>query len=133
MRTRYTERLAEPSRAAAEEARVGEPAARGHSLQSSGRLQRTDQDGAGRSLLAADHVQAPVDAVRAVHVHVPALEEHRGVAVRQAVAEPVRGGILVVVGLYLDDHAADAIDGQLGSDQRRRDLVRASRQIERHI
>ena len=72
-----------------------------------------------------------MDAVGAVDVHVAAGEEHRGVARRAPVAEAVRGGILVVVGLDLDDHAADAVDEQLGADQLGRDLVRATREVQR--
>jgi hypothetical protein len=40
----------------------------------------------------------------------------------------VRRGILVVVGLYLDDRAADSVDVQLGADQLRRNLVDAPRE-----
>ena len=38
-------------------------------------------------------------------------------------AEAVRGRVVRVVGLDLDDHAADAVDDELGPDQLGRDLV----------
>ena len=85
------------------------------------RLERADQHRAGNALLVADDVQAPVDPVRAVDVDVPAGEEHRRVALRAPVAEAMPGRILVVVGLDLDDHAADSVDEQLGADQLGRD------------
>jgi hypothetical protein len=52
-----------------------------------------------------------------------ARQEHRRVARRAPVAEPVRRGILVVVGLELDDRPSDAVDEELGADQLGRDLV----------
>ena len=52
--------------------------------------------------------------------------EHHGVA-RRAPAETVRGGVLMVVGLDLDDPAADAVDEEFRPDQIRRNVVHASR------
>ena len=48
--------------------------------------------------------------------------EHRGVALGPA-SVAVRGGILVVVGLELDDRAPDAVDQERGADQLLGDLV----------
>ena len=85
--------------------------------------------GSGDALVAADDVHAPVDAVGAVDVDVAAAEEHRGIPRGAAVAIPVRGGILVVVGLDLDDHPAHAVQKQLRPDQVGRDVVRAATQV----
>ena len=66
-----------------------------------------------------------MDAVRAVDVRVAGRAEHRGVPCgRPAVA--VRGGILVVVGLDLDDLAADSVDEQRRADELGRDVVHAA-------
>src|SRR4029077_8192796 len=73
----------------------------------------------------AGEVQAPLDAVGAVDVRVPRRAEHRLVALRAA-AVAVRSRILVIVGLDLDDHAADAVDVELRADELRRHLVNAS-------
>jgi hypothetical protein len=70
-----------------------------------------------------------VDAVRAVDVGVAAAEEHRGVARGAAVEVAVARGVLVVVGLDLDDHAADAVDVELGADELRRDLEHRPGQV----
>ena len=65
-----------------------------------------------------------MDPVRAVDVRVAAGGRNiEALRVRAPVAEAVRGRILVVVRLDLDDHAADAVDEQLGADQLGRDLV----------
>ena len=68
-----------------------------------------------------------MDAVRAVDVRVAGRAEHRRVA-RGLSAVAVRGGILVVVGLDLDDAPADAVDEQRRADELGRDLVHAARE-----
>ena len=68
-----------------------------------------------------------MDAVRAVDVGAAGRAEHRRVPLRAA-AEAVRGGIVAVVRLHLDDPAADAVDVELGADELRRDLVHAARE-----
>src|SRR5262249_39767575 len=88
-----------------------------------------DQHGVRDAHRLADEVEAPVDPVRAVDVRVPRRAEHRLVALG-APAVAVRGGILVVVGLELDDDAADAVDIELGADELRRDLVDAAVELE---
>ena len=66
-----------------------------------------------------------MDAVGAVDVGVARRAEHHGVA-RGRPAEAVRGRIGVVIGLDLDDPAADAVDQQRRADQVGRDLVDAA-------
>ena len=119
------ERLAEASRPGCEQPNVVEPAPLAHELEAVGRLERPDQHRCGAPFLLADEVQAPVDPVGAVDVRVPGRSEHRRVA-RRAAAEAVRGGILGVVRLDLDDPAADAVDEERDADQLGRDLVDAA-------
>ena len=125
MLARDAERLAEPPRPGAEQPRVVEPAPLAHRLEPVRRLERPHEHGARDALVLADEVQAPVDAVGAVDVRVPGRAEHRGVA-RGTAAVAVARRVLVVVGLDLDDRAADAVDEQRRADQRRRDLVDAA-------
>ena len=91
------------------------------------RLQRPDQHSLRYAFLAADEIQAPVDAVRAVDVRVPGRAEHRRVP-RRAPAIGMTGRILLVVRLHLDDPAADTVDEQGHSDQVRSNLVDAPRE-----
>ena len=71
-----------------------------------------------------------MDAVRAVDVGVPGRSEHRGVP-RRLPAVAVAAGIVGVVRLDLDDHAADAVDEQRGADELGRDLVHRAREERR--
>ena len=64
-------------------------------------------------------------AVGAVDVRVTGRAEHRRIALGAA-AVAVRGRILLVVGLDLDDHAADTVDVELGADELGGDLVDAA-------
>jgi hypothetical protein len=75
------------------------------------------------AFLAADEIEAPVDAIGAVDVRTAGWTEHRRVA-QGGAAEAVRGRVLAVVGLGLDDAAADAVDQQQRADQRTGDLQR---------
>ena len=125
MLTGDRERLADPARARAQEPHVVEPPAPPHLTEPVRRLERADQDGVGDALGLADEVDAPVDPVRAVDVGVPRRPEHRGVSRRQA-AVAVRRRVLVVVGLELDDPAADAVDEERRPDQLLCDLVHGS-------
>ncbi|CAN7697332.1 hypothetical protein LJR290_005707 [Variovorax sp. LjRoot290] len=79
--------------------------------------------------LAADEVEAPVDAVGAIDVGAPRRPEHRGVALGRA-AEAVRGRVVAIVGLGLDDAAADAVDQQRDADQQARDLMRGRGEVD---
>ncbi len=98
------------------------PSTGGHRLEPVRRLERADEDGAR---IFADEVQAPVDAVRAVDVRPAGRAEHRGVS-RRLPAVAVSGRVLVVVGLDLDDPAADAVDEQCRADELRRHVVHAA-------
>src|SRR5205085_3854432 len=109
VRTRHAERLAEPSRAGAEETDRIEPAPLSHRVDARARLERTDEDGVRDSDRLTHDVEAPVDPVRAVDVRMTGRPEHGRVA-RCASAIAMRGRILVVVRLDLDDHAADPVD-----------------------
>src|ERR1700757_3041545 len=104
----HGKRLAESAGPAAEESLRVNPATLAHLLEAARRLQRPDQDCAGHSFALADQVQAPVDSVRPVDVGVAGGAEHRGVALRSA-AVAVARRVLLVVGLHLDDPAADAL------------------------
>ncbi len=66
-----------------------------------------------------------MDAVGTVNVGVTRRPEHHGIALGLA-AEAVRRRIGVVIGLDLDDPAADAVDQQRRPDQIGRDLMNAA-------
>ena len=122
---RDAERLAEPSRAGAEQPRIDETASLLHQLDPVRRLEPSDQHRRCTPLVLADEVQAPVDAVRAVDVCAAGRAEHRRVP-RRPPAEPVRRRVhRRLVCLCLDDRPADAVHEQRDADQRRRDLVDA--------
>src|SRR6266540_3449584 len=124
MLPRDRERLAELARAGAKRACVLDTATPALPVDTGRRFQRSDQCRLRNTLLAADEVEAPVDAVRAVNVRVARRPEHCLVA-RRAAAVAVAGGVLLVVGLDLDDAPADAVDEQRDTDQVRGDLVDA--------
>jgi hypothetical protein len=77
------------------------------------------------ALRFADKVQAPVDAVGSIDISIAGRPEHDGVP-RGRTAKTVRGRIGVVVGLDLDDPAADAVAVQRGADQVGRHLMHAA-------
>ena len=118
------ERLAEAPGAGAEEALLLEPAPGAHRLEPLRRLERANEHRARDAFLLADEVEAPVDAVRAVHVRVTGRAEHRLVP-RRTPAEAVRGGVLLVVGLDLDDDTADAVHEERRPDELGCHLVHA--------
>src|SRR5204862_1700132 len=126
---RQRERLAEPARPGAEEPARLEAAALLHRLDAGERLERPDQNRVRDALRLADEVETPVDAVGAVDVRVAGRAEHRRVALRPA-AVAVSRRILVVVGLDLDDHAADPVDVELRADELRRDLVDTALEVQ---
>jgi hypothetical protein len=119
------ERLAEPARSGGEQVRVVEAAPLAHQLEADGRLKRPDQHGRRASLLLADEIETPMDPIGAIHVCVSRRPEHGRVPSRAA-AEAVRGRVVGVVGLHLDDPAADAVDEERDADQVGRDLVDAA-------
>ena len=116
------ERLAEAARARSRAAAGRRALAAPASLDTCGRLERPDQDRVGDALAAADEVQAPVDAVGAVDVGVPGRRGTSTRCARRRSAEAVRGRVLVVVRLDLDDDPADAVDVAARPDQLGRDL-----------
>jgi len=102
---------------------VGDPiATAAHFGDAVGRLDRPDQHGAR---IAADEIEAPVDAVGAIDVDARRSGEHGAVAWCRATIG-VRRGIIGMVGLDLDDNAADAINQQRGPDQIGRHFVHAA-------
>jgi len=118
-----TERLPDPPGTGAQQPQVLEAAAFAHARQSVRRLQRADQHPGAVPGLAADEVQAPMDAVGAVDVGVARGAEQRGIA-RPLATEAVGGRLGAVVGLGLDDAPAHAVDQQRDADQPARHLVR---------
>ena len=81
-----------------------------------------------RALVAADEVQAPVDAVRAIDVRAAGRPEHRSFLRRCRSAEAMARRVAYGVGLDLDDPPADAVDEQLRAHELGRDLVHAPRE-----
>src|SRR5690606_36560423 len=88
-------------------------AALDHPLYPPFRLESTDKH---RGSAAADDVEAPVDAVGTIDVGMGRRSEHRRIA-RGRSREAVRCGIVGLIGLRLDDDAADAADQQRGTQQ----------------
>ena len=68
-----------------------------------------------------------MDAVRAVDVRVTGRPEHRR-RPRRSPAEAVTRGIVLVVGLDLDDRPSHAVHEQRRADQLGRDLVHRARE-----
>jgi hypothetical protein len=108
---RDRERLAETSRPGAEQAILGDAATPPHRVEPVQRLERADQHGVRHVDVLADEVQAPVDRRTSGRRTRAGRAEHRRVP-RGPAAEAVRGGILVVVRLDLDDRPADAVAEQ---------------------
>ena len=115
------ERFRQFARTRTQRALVVQPAPAAHRRYPMGRLQRTDQDRAGRALFFADEIDAPMDAVGAIDIGKARRPEHHAVA-RRRPAKRMRGRLGVVIGLDLDDDAADAVDQQRRADQVGRDL-----------
>src|SRR5690606_40769054 len=103
------ERLAYPPGPRAEQPRRIHATARVHGIEAMERLDRPDQHPGPMALFAADDVEAPVDAVGAIHVYPARWAEHRRVALR-ASAEGMRSRIIAIIGLDLHDPPADALE-----------------------
>ena len=93
------------------------------------RFQRADEDRRAHTLGLADRVEQGVDAVGPIHVGAPRWPEQRVGAGREA-DMGMAGGLGVVVGLGLDDHAralavADHAADQVSSDLEHRARVEA--------
>ena len=132
MLARDREGLAQATGARAQQPVVGNTASRPHRFEPFGRFERPDQYRARDVDLLTHEVEAPVDPVRAVDVGVAGRPEHRRVA-RGPSTKAVRGRILVIVRLDLDDHASDAVEEQRRADQLRSDVVhRAGEEVPVH-
>ncbi len=90
-----------------------------------GRLEGADQHGACRTRFLADEIDAPVDAVGAIDIGKAGRAEHHLVA-RRRPAVRMRGRFGVMIGLDLDNDAADAVHQQRRADQIGSDLVHAA-------
>ncbi len=108
--------LTEPTRTAAEIAVWHLTSPFTHEVEAVLRFQGTDQHGAPWCH-AAHQVQAPVQSIGPIHVDSAGWSEHGGIASRWTV-EGVRGGIVAVIGLGLNNAPADAVDEELHADQR---------------
>src|SRR5262249_21914438 len=73
----------------------------------------------------AHEIQAPVDAIGAIHIRIARRTEHHGIALGLA-AIGMRRRVGVVIGLELDDHAAGSVEQQSRADQLGRNLVDAA-------
>src|SRR5206468_10717814 len=80
---------------------------------------------AGGAFLLADEIDAPMDAVGAIDIGKAGWAEHHLVA-RRRPTEQMRGRIGVMIGLELDDDAADAVHQKRRTDQIGRNLVHAA-------
>jgi hypothetical protein len=91
-----------------------------HGCDSSCWLQRAEQHAAGAAIWLADHIEAPMHAVRAVHVGVSRRSKHDGVAFRTpAITMGSRLGMVVCLNLYNYTASFSAEKGrsnQVGSD-----------------
>src|SRR6266478_3884465 len=104
MGTRDGERLAQPARSGTELPFVADAAAAAHRGEACGRHDGADQDRAGAVLSFTDEIDTPMDAVRAVDIHVARRSEHHGVACRWA-AIAVCCRVALVIGFNLDDRS----------------------------
>src|SRR5580704_10210877 len=104
----YPQRFADPAGPGAKQPLIGNATPAAHDRKPHGRLYGPDQHRAGRAFWLADQVHAPVDAVGAVDIGKTRRAEHHRIA-GCGPAKTVRCGIGMVVGLDLDNAAADAI------------------------
>src|SRR5262249_46737581 len=94
VRPRNTERLAQPSGPPAQQALLLQTTALLHARDAGGRFERADQHCVRDAPAFAYEIEAPVNAVGAVHIRVPWRPEHAGVA-RSASVKAVGRGIFV--------------------------------------
>jgi hypothetical protein len=123
IRLGYPECLPDPTRTRAEEIEVVSTTARAHLFESICRFERAHQYPRRPVLPVTDEVEAPVDAVRSIHVGAAGRTEQRRRAGSRA-SEPMACGLVLIVGLDFDDAAADTGDQQGSPDQLGRDFVR---------
>ena len=86
-----------------------------HGLKAELWIEGADQD---RAAVLGDDIQAPVQAVRPIDVSVPCRPEHGRVGPGMP---PIAVGsrIIPAIGFSLDNHSANAINQQTGSDETR--------------
>src|SRR5947208_3004400 len=83
-----------------------------------------NQHRACRTHAFTNKIGAPMDAIGTIDIGKTRRAEHHAVAWRRS-AKGMRGGIGVMIGLDLDDDAADAVDQKRRADQIGRDLMHA--------
>src|SRR5262245_15778999 len=125
LRAGDAERLAQASRTRAQQPLVRDAAAAAHRGEALRGGERADQHRAGAALGLAYEVEAPVHAIGAVDIGVTRRTEHHAVAFGAA-AKGMRGRVGMVIGLELDDDAADALEQQRRSDEIGGDRVHAA-------
>jgi hypothetical protein len=91
------------------------------------RLERPEKHSRAHALFPADDIAAPVDPIGAVDVEPPGRAEHRRVAPGPT-SKGVTRWIVGTVRLGLDNHAADAVNEKCPADERRRNVVRLTRE-----
>ena len=120
-----SKRFRQLPRTRAQRSLVGQSTPSPHRRYAVGRFQRADQHRAGGTFLFAHEIDAPVDAVGAIDIGEARRAEHDGIS-RRRPSEGVCGRLRVMIGLDLDDDAADAVHQHRSPDQVRRDLVHAT-------
>src|SRR6266436_8729313 len=118
-------RFGQLARPRAQQSLIVQSTATAHCGNAMGRLQGADQHRTRRAFLLADEIDAPMDAIGAIDIGNAWRPEHHQIA-RRRPAERMRGRFGVMIGLDLDDDAADAVNQQSRPDQVGRDLVHAA-------
>ena len=124
---RDPERLTELARARAERAQRLHAAPAPLLLDPRGRFERPNEHRICVALIAADEIQTPMDAIRAIDVRVAGRAEHHCVSGRPATVAMTRR-VFLVVRLHFYDPSTDSVHEQRGADQVRRHLVDAARE-----
>src|SRR5215813_1420462 len=125
MGIRDRQRLAQPSRSGAKKPFVMDATAATHDREALSRHQGANQDRAGAALRFADEIDAPVDAIGAVDIHMAWRSEHHSIAGGRS-PKAVRRRVSVVISLNFDDRSADAVGKKYCADQIRRHRVNAA-------
>ena len=114
--------LAKPAGTRTHETDVINTSARAHQIDTSPRFKGSDED---CRTWQANRVQAPVNAVRAVHISQSGGAEHAAIPLRLAL-EAMGGGIIEQISLDLYDNAAHSGKEQLYANQFPGDVNRVS-------
>ncbi len=124
------QRLAQPARPGAQESQLGQAPALLHHCQPLQRLYRPQQYTGAVAGRPAHQVQAPVQAIRAVHIGMAWRPKHGRIA-RRGATKAVRSRVVLVIGLGFHNSPAHAIHQQDCTNQlpgqhlRRRQKVQA--------